>query len=111
MEPGCSCWGDWQGGDLAPVSGPFRDPPVRCSSFEALVLPLDPALEEAYWAYIERGEKVRVQRCQWPGCRREVASVGPAAKYCAPHAETAKRQATRRRVRQYRERKAQRAAV
>lgn len=55
MEPGCSCWEDWQGGDLAPVSGPFRDPPVRCSSFEALVLPLDPALEEAYWAYFERG--------------------------------------------------------
>ena len=32
VEPGCSC----QGG----VSGPFREKPARCTSFEELVLPL-----------------------------------------------------------------------
>ena len=52
VEPRCSCWQEWQEGNPLPVSGPFRDPPTRCSSFEAMVLPLDPNPEAAYWDHL-----------------------------------------------------------
>ncbi len=87
IEPECSCNFD--------VSGPFRDPPVRCTSFEERVLPLDPDLEAAYWRHIKDGESMVVRRCAWPRCRREVAGVGPAAKWCVWHSEAARKKTRR----------------
>jgi hypothetical protein len=103
VEPGCSCWGEWHEGDPDPVSGPFRNPPARCSSFEQAVLPLDPDLEAAYRDHLQTGSSLQVRRCAWRGCRREVASGGPAAKWCAVHAEVHRRQQTREAVRKHRE--------
>lgn len=93
IEPGCSCQRD--AGDRDPVGGPFRQTPIRCTSFETNVLPLDPDLEAAYWDHLERGVGVRLRRCQWKGCRREVASLGPASRFCATHARISRRQTNR----------------
>ena len=95
LEPGCSC-------GLA-MCGPFRTPAVRCTNFEQVVLPLDPDLEAAYWAHLERGESLRVRRCQWPRCRREVATVGPNAQYCAAHARLRAKETQREASRRYRQ--------
>lgn len=92
VEPGCSCGQTWEG-ESDPVCGPFREPGVRCTSFEKAVLPLDPDLEDAYWDHLETGSNVRVRRCRWPHCRRQVASMGPAAKYCELHADLSRRAA------------------
>ena len=76
LEPGCSCNFD--------VCGPFRNVPVRCTSFETNVLPLAPDLEASYWAHLRQGTVLHVRRCAWPNCRREVGAAN--AKYCGPHA-------------------------
>lgn len=99
VEPGCSCDFD--------VCGPFRETPVRCTSFEQRVLPLDPKLEQAYWAHLTRGAALHVRRCAWPRCRKEVAGIGPAARYCAHHAEASRKQARREASRRWRERRAE----
>lgn len=103
VEPGCSCNFD--------VCGLFREPAVRCSSFEQLVLPRDPELETAYWAHLKTGTELRVLRCQWQGCRREVGSTAPNAKYCARHAEVSRKKARRDASRRYRDRRAEKDAV
>ena len=87
IEPGCSC-------DFG-VCGPFRNPPVRCTSFEERVLPLDPDLEAAYWGHLKGGSALRVRRCAKPGCRKEVAGIGPNARYCAFHAGQRRRETRR----------------
>lgn len=45
------------------------------------------------------------RRCRWRGCRKEKVGDGPAAKYCALHADRAKRTARREATRQWRGRK------
>ncbi len=103
VEPGCSCNAGLGENDPDPVSGPFRTPAVRCSSFETLVLPLDPDLETAYWDHLKRGARLQVIRCQHEGCRKAVSAFGPNTRYCAIHARLRAKQATRERVRRYRE--------
>jgi hypothetical protein len=87
IEPGCSCSFD--------TCGPFREPPVRCTSFEQRVLPLDPELEAAYWAHLREGTALQVRRCSHAGCKREIHGSGPNARYCTLHAER-RRKDTRR---------------
>ncbi len=106
VEPGCSCNAGLGENDPDPVSGPFRDPPVRCSSFEKLVLPLDPDLEAAYNAHVNRGVGYTVRRCQRKGCRREIPpreKRGRPVKFCEKHALLSKRQSNREYARQRRE--------
>jgi len=102
LEPGCSCAATW-GSDSDSVSGPFRDPPVRCTTLENLVLPLDPELERAYWDHLRGGSRLRIRQCAEPHCRREVWVIGPNAKYCKIHARLRAKQTNRERVRRYRE--------
>jgi len=86
VEPGCSCGFG--------VSGPFRRPAVRCTSFETIVLPLDPNLERDYWRHLTTGEHVRARRCAWVSpstgkrCRRETWAIGLGA-MCDWHVERA----------------------
>jgi hypothetical protein len=115
LEPGCSCAETWPGSDR-PMSGPFRNPPVRCTSFETSVLGLDPKdltkeshfdsldfeLAEAYRVYLLSGQRVKTRRCSCEGCHRELTSVGPAAKYCDIHAAASIRRSKREYQRTYR---------
>ncbi len=94
IEPACTCGGD--------ICGPFRDLSVRCRYFEESVLPLEPDLEAAYWAHLRAGDRMVARQCEWPGCRRDVASVGPATKYCAYHAEVSRKRSKREYSRRYR---------
>lgn len=50
---------------------------------------------------------IQTRRCESPGCRKETAGVGPAAKYCAVHAEVSTRKAKREYQRKYRDRERQ----
>lgn len=42
------------------------------------------------------------KQCQWPRCRKPVAGVGPAAKWCPEHAALSRKQAKRDYQRGYR---------
>jgi hypothetical protein len=116
IEPGCSC-GQGLGPDGPdPVSGPFRDKPVRCTSFEELVLPLtvderyDPetlkrfgGLSDTYWAHLNTGETMSVPRCVHAGCRREAQ---PGSAYCPFHTVRRAKSANREALRARKERRA-----
>ncbi len=92
LEPGCTCGGG--------VCGPFRSPAIRCSTFEELVLPLDPALEVAYRGYLRSGARMRLRRCRWHGCRHAVSA--PNARWCERHAALARRRAKAEYARRHR---------
>jgi hypothetical protein len=99
IEPGCSC-------DFG-ACGPFRNPPVRCTSFETNVLPLDPELERDYWNHLNIGTAMEVRRCAWLSpstgrkCRKEVRGRG--RQYCEFHAEMSRKQTVREASRRYRD--------
>jgi len=82
----------------------FTAPAGRCPALERLVLPLFPDLSDAYSRHLHFGETVQGHRCQWPGCGKRTAGVGPAAKYCRAHAALSERQSKRAYSRRYRER-------
>ena len=94
LELGCSCDFD--------TCGPFRKPLVRCTSFENMVLPLDPDLQAAYWEHLRSGAALGLRRCKRPQCRRGVSGSGPRAKYCKIHADLNARAKNRERVRRFR---------
>lgn len=98
VEPGCSCWADTPD-DRDPISGPFRNPPVRCTSFEKNVLPLDAELQTEYWAHLDLGASLGVRRCAWVSsssrkCQKEVRGRGRV--YCEYHAETVRKASYRK---------------
>ena len=98
LEPSCRTCRD-------ETFGLFRTPAVRCEGFERLVLPLDPALEEAYFEHLHAGTAAVIRRCKWENCRRGTASLDPNSRYCALHARLAERHRERERARTYRERR------
>jgi len=59
--------------------------PVCCTSFETNVLPLAPDLETAYWAHLRQGTVLRVRRCAWPSCRREMGRPMPSTVALMPY--------------------------
>ena len=92
----------------------FQDAASRCPFFEQMILPradtplydgkeIDSGLGEAYSRHVQFGEQVQIRRCEWPGCRKQTAGVGPASKYCAYHAEVRRKRAAREASRRYRE--------
>lgn len=106
LEPGCSCG---EG-----TCGPFRSPPTRCSMFERNVLgldpqdlrrpawgSLDPELAEAYRRHLLSGSEMRVRRCRWPRCRRELRG-DVRRRYCETHATMSQRRAQREHKRRLR---------
>lgn len=108
LEPGCSCATNWKKRS-DPVCGIFRKPAMRCTTFESVVLGLDPddlekqphadsvdvTLAEAYTRHLLTGEPVSFDVCMWEQCRK-TAIDGP---YCAGHATVAARQERKERQR------------
>jgi hypothetical protein len=85
IEPGCSCHFD--------VCGPFRDPPVRCVTFERVILPAFADLQRAYWANLRREPGTfKVERCRDVRCRKRCA---PGSAYCEFHTGAHERSARR----------------